>query len=292
MIPSFMDDRTPPGEKIVFNMIAAGAESWVTLHSLDLAPWNRGLRTEIDFVVIVPDTGILCIEVKSQNNIAFDGARWHPKEIKRSPFKQAADGRYTFYRRLVRMAPKFKNFPVVHCCIFPFASFSLSRNLSVQPWELMDSSILIKLRTADAFCADLKDRIIKSVAADVNLERPRNPLSKNQIDDIVRYCIPVQKFCPDARKEISQRETEIERILCDQQKPVLQLASWNSRVVITGGAGTGKTLIAMEVARRRAERGERVALLCFNQLIGDWMKKNLLRQDPRFPILLLVAQLV
>jgi hypothetical protein len=46
-------------------------------------PWNRGLKeTEIDFVVIVPDTGILCIEVKSHECIAFDGEQWHPPEIK------------------------------------------------------------------------------------------------------------------------------------------------------------------------------------------------------------------
>lgn len=79
MIPSFVDDRTPPGERDVFNVLAAGPDDWVILHSLDLAPWNRGLRTEVDFVVIVPDTGILCIEVKSHLNITFDGHRWQPR---------------------------------------------------------------------------------------------------------------------------------------------------------------------------------------------------------------------
>lgn len=286
MIPSFMDDRTPPGEKVVFNLIAAGPESWVILHSLDLAPWNRGFRTEIDFVVIVPDTGILCIEVKSHKDIAFDGTRWYPDTITRSPFKQASDGRHTFYRRLGKVAPKFKSFPVVHCCIFPFAPFKLSPNLSVQSWELMDSKIFNKYRNAKAFCADLKTRIKQSVAADANLKLPHHHLSKAQIDEIVRYCIPVRKFCPDARKEISQREAEIERILREQQKPVLQLTKLNSRVVITGGAGTGKTLIAMEVARRKAERGERVALLCFNHLIGDWMKNQCTKGGPALPNLI------
>ena len=61
MIPSFMDDRTPIGERDVFNLLAAGPADWVALHALDLAPWNKGLRTEVDFIVIVPDAGILCI---------------------------------------------------------------------------------------------------------------------------------------------------------------------------------------------------------------------------------------
>ena len=52
LIPSSMDDYTPPGERDVFNLVAAGPDDWVALHSIDLAPWNRGLRTEIDFVII------------------------------------------------------------------------------------------------------------------------------------------------------------------------------------------------------------------------------------------------
>jgi hypothetical protein len=47
--------------------------------------------------------------------------------------------------------------------------------------------------------------------------------------------------------------------------------------VVSGAAGTGKTLIAMEVARRAAERGRRTGLICFNQLIGDWMREQIQR---------------
>src|SRR4026209_355192 len=139
LIPSFMDDRTPPGERDVFNLLAAGPEDWVALHSLDLAPWNRSLRTAIDFVVIVPDTGIVCVEVKSHELIFFAEGRWYPPDINRSPFKQAADGRHTFYRRLRDLLPELKRVPVVHCCIFPRAYFDVQPNMSVQPWELIDA---------------------------------------------------------------------------------------------------------------------------------------------------------
>jgi hypothetical protein len=286
MIPSFFDDHAAPGERDVFNLLSSGPEEWVVLYSLDLAPWNRGLRTEIDFVVIVPDAGILCIEVKSHENIAFDGERWHPKTILRSPFKQASDGRYTFYRRLSELAPQFKRFPVVHCCIFPRASFILSPNLSIQPWELMDFQAFCKFNSSTTFCRDLQSRIKQSIAADVNLNHPDTQLSKDQVDYIIKCCVPVQKLCPDAREEISRREAEIDRILLEQQKPVLQLSTLNNRLVISGGAGTGKTLIAMEVARRWAESGSRVALLCYNKLIGDWMKQKIEQVTPALPNLI------
>lgn len=274
LIPSFMDDRTPPGERDVFNVLAAGPDDWVALHSLDLAPWNRSLRTEIDFVIIVPDTGILCVEVKSHDSISFDGLRWYPETISRSPFKQACDGRHTFHRRLTELAPQFRRIPVAHCCIFPRATFDLPPNLSVQPWELMDMPAFRSFSCGEAFCADLKARLEQGIVTDERLVRLENSLSENQIDTLVKCCVPVQKHRPGSREEITRRESEIERILRDHQKPVLQLASLNTRLVVSGAAGTGKTLIAIEVARRAAERGHRVGLLCYNQLVGDWLREK------------------
>lgn len=283
LIPAFMDDHTPPGERDVFNMFTQGPDNWVILHSLDLAPWNRRLRTEIDFVAIIPDCGILCMEVKSHMSITFDGSFWSPPEIKRSPFKQASDGRYTFYRNLRELAPQYSSVPVVHLCIFPNASFSLPTNLSVQRWELMDAIAFRSFRNAADFCQDLKRRILLSIDEDSNLKRLVTPLSNITVQAIVDYCVPVQKRHPDAREEIRHREQEIENILRDQQKPVFQLVENNERVIVSGGAGTGKSLIAMELARRRAESGERVALLCFNQLFGVLTKEKMIQIKPDLP---------
>jgi hypothetical protein len=278
LIPSFFDDRTPPGERDVFNMLAAGPNDWVALHSLDLAPWNRGLRTEIDFVVMIPDTGMLCLEVKSHHSISFTNGRWLPPEISRSPFKQASDGRHTFYRRLRELAPQFGYVPVVHCCIFTNACFDVAPNLSVPLREFMDARVFRTFATGEAFCADLKTRMLSSIDAEYSLQRLARPLSAAQVDALVGICLPVQKRRPGARDEISRREREIEHLLRVQQKPVLQLAALNDRVLVGGAAGTGKTLIAMEVARRAAEGGRRAGLVCFNQLVGDWMQDQIRRE--------------
>ena len=286
LIPSFLDDRTPPGERDVFNMLAAGPDDWVALHSLDLAPWNHGLRTEIDFVVIVPDMGLLCVEVKSHEAISFENDEWNPPEIRRSPFKQASDGRHTLYRRLRELAPQFRSVPVVHCCIFPKARFDLSPNLAVQPWELMDGRAFQAFAKGDAFCADLRVRMRSSIEADGSLQPLARPLSPVQIETIVSTCFPIQKRRPSAREEIQRREQEMDRLLRAQQKPVLQLAALNERVVVDGAAGTGKTLIAMEVARRAADSGRRVGLVCFNQLVGDWMREQVQRRSPAPPNLI------
>lgn len=286
LIPAFMDERTPPGEREVFNLLAAGPEDWVALHSLDLAPWNRGLRTEIDFVLIVPDAGILCVEVKSQENITFDGRSWYPPTIVRSPLKQAADGRFTLHRRLSELVPDFTHIPVGHCCIFPCSPFDVPRNLSVQPWELMDARSFRSFTSGSAFCADLRTRLQRTIEADNRLRPLVHRLPPEKVDSIVVACVPVQKRHPTARDEIVRRAEEIENLLREQQKPVLQLADWNQRLIVSGPAGTGKTLIASEVALRAAEKGRRVALLCYNQLVGDWLKQSIERSRPALPNLI------
>ncbi len=287
LIPAFFDDQTPPGERDVFNMLADGPEDWVVLHSLDLAPWNRNLRTEIDFVIVVPDTGILCVEVKSHTNISYDGERWFPAEIRRSPFKQSADGRFTFYRRLRDIIPECARIPIVHCCIFPRARFDLQLNMSVATHELMDARTFRAFDSAGAFCSDLKQRIQRSVESDATLRPLHNPLLRTDLEAIVSACVPVQKRRPGAREEIHRREEEAAAILHKQQQPVLALAELNERIRVSGGAGTGKTLIAMEVARRAADRGQRTALLCFNQLVGEWMRQKMAEIGPVPPNLVI-----
>jgi hypothetical protein len=285
LIPAFMDDQTPPGERDVFNMLVAGPGDWTALHSLDLAPWNRGLRTEIDFVVIIPDTGILCIEVKSHEDIAFDGHRWHPPTIKRSPFKQAADGRFSFFRRLKDLAPQFSSIPVTHCCVFPRAAFAIAPNMSLQPWELMDSRSFRSFRTGEHFCSDLKSRLQMGIEADPQLSRLSRKLSESEVAGIVAICIPVQKFRPDVRAQIKHRESQVENALREQQRPALKLAAQNERLIVSGGAGTGKSLLSIEIARRASESGRRVALLCFNKLVGDWMREQVAQASPALPML-------
>lgn len=283
MMPCFIDEISPPGERDVFNMLSGGPEDWVILHSLDLTPWNRSLRTEIDFVVIVPDTGILCIEVKSHSEIGYDGSHWTPADIKRSPFKQVSNARYVFYHKLRDLAPRFRHVPVVSLCIFPNAFFVLQPNMSVAEWELMDSRSFRHFPGSRAFCDDLKRRMMESINADGNLFLPEAPLSVHAVDDLLKYCIPVQKRKSDYRESIRHREEELDTLLTIQQKPVLRLADHNTRIIVSGGAGTGKSLVALELARRYAASGERVALLCFNSLFGRWLTRKMEAVEPKLP---------
>jgi hypothetical protein len=283
LIPSFAEDGTPPGERDVFTLLSTGPDDWSALHSLDLAPWNGRRRTEIDFLILVPDTGILCIEVKSHSNISYDGDRWYPPSISRSPFKQALDGRFALHRRLSVVSTTAKRIPVVHCTIFPNARFDLAENLSVSSDEFMDARAFRLFRTGFEFCADLKIRMRRLINADPSLHPMVTPLRAEEVSLILSYCAPVQRRHPELREQVRKQQRELDELLRDQQKPVLKLASSNPRVMISGGAGTGKTLIAIEVARRAAETGQRVALLCYNRLVGEWLSQKTRVQNASLP---------
>ena len=53
--------------------------------------------------------------------------------------------------------------------------------------------------------------------------------------------------------------------LTEEQATILDSLAAHNRAAIEGAAGTGKTVLAMEKARRLATTGQRVLLLCFNE---------------------------
>ena len=117
MIPSFIDPDTAPGEVDVYNMLAHGPDDWIVFHQVDLTSTLRGTiksRREIDFLIVIPKAGIMCIEVKSHEGIHFDGKFWHPSTIKQDPFKQSLNARYALKRHLDSQGQELACIPLVH----------------------------------------------------------------------------------------------------------------------------------------------------------------------------------
>lgn len=274
LIPAFIEDSAPSGERAVFNMLAAGPSDWLVFHSLDLAPWNKQRQTEIDFAVVIPDTGILCIEVKSHPEIRFEGGLWHPLTIKRSPFRQAADAAFALHRRLKAVAPELQSVPVTHCCVFPNAVAQLEASLVVRKHELIDATEFRSFSDGSALCRRLKEIAVESVDADVTLWPLKQPLAPAVVAQLQTLMAPVALRKPERRTQIEARYRHLEDYLRPHQKTALKLVATNDRVVISGPAGTGKTQVALEVARRQAETGARVGLVCFNRLVGMWIRRE------------------
>jgi hypothetical protein len=82
----------------------------------------------------------------------------------------------------------------------------------------------------------------------------------------------------NVRRHIGRRvrEAEAELVeLTEAQYAVLDQLDGNRRMCVLGGAGTGKTLLAMEHGRRLAAQGHRVLLTCFNAPLGGHIRSEL-----------------
>ena len=78
---------------------------------------------------------------------------------------------------------------------------------------------------------------------------------------------------------LSRDDQELE-ILTQQQCQILRSIGEYPRVAISGGAGTGKTVLAIEEARRWAEGGARTLFVCYNRGLALDVRKRLERVAP------------
>lgn len=293
IIPSYIDESTPPGEREVFSYLQSAPADWVIFHSLDLTPFNRGKQTEIDFVVVIPDLGILCVEIKSHEFIHFDGSKWSPSTgsspIKRSPFKQSNDAKFAFIDHLGSRGISYQRIPVYNAVMFPRSSFEMCDGLYFESWNFYDSRRLSRLVREGRFHDELKLGLDRSVRENSDYVRPlAGPISRGTIESLKALCAPIQKFRLTKKEEIRLREQEAFEKLRLQQKSILgQIFDLNPRellnprCLIKGAAGTGKTWIALEIAKIMADKGQRVGLFSYNKNVGEWMVRKIAEEPVR-----------
>ena len=97
--PRIASEVKSRGERQIFDLFKNEPEAgdWVMLHSLGLARHTKRLYGEIDFLVLAPELGIFCLEVKS-GRVGRKYGIWHFTnrfdEIStsdRGPFMQAQE---------------------------------------------------------------------------------------------------------------------------------------------------------------------------------------------------------
>ena len=277
MIPAQIDERTVSNaERRIFSLLErdAGTKEWTVLHSLNLARRPSGPYGEIDFVAIIPTEGIVCLEVKGGQVSCQDGV-WQTRDrydrgyiLSRSPFDQSRDNMFALRDAIIK---KFgansaqSDFPFGCCTVFP--------DVSCPP-------ITPEFERTDAIdVEDLRGPISKPI---LRLAKNRlRPFRKrhsrfpnlSEIKDL-KNCFRPEFDQILARSVTIARSEENLLRLTDEQYMRLDELEANPRCLFEGAAGTGKTLLAVEFARRAERAGEKVIFICYNRLLGERLRKQ------------------
>ena len=234
-----------------------------------LAPRDDGgaaRNGEIDLLLVLPRLGILVIETKggliarSRSGLWFAGDR----QLKPNPFEQAETSCRAMAHK-IEADPRWHwgELAIHHAVAFPHTDRVTlgpdGRALGPDaPAELiLDRSDL----ASDAAAAAALDRVTRYWTGVTTRDRT---LTEAQVEIICDVIEPEVVLRALLRSEIEEGELEL-RAPTRMQLSVLRTLQGKPRASILGCAGAGKSLLAIEKARRLAADGFDTVLACFNQ---------------------------
>lgn len=271
MIPPAPLDSSPPGEIELFHALERDpiASEWIVLQGLVFVDHPTQVMGEIDFVVLVPGHGILVVEVKSHTAISRDQlGRWKLGSMAwttRSPFKQVSDERFAFLKWLRSQNMPSQTWTVWGAVWFTsLMSSHVPKSTEWHEWELLDARDLrlgaaaAVLRVLEAAKNKLQSHVDGVLGSGPSTDEVRQVASR------LRREFESVQSATDAAKD---RTKELAKFLPEQLR-VLDFLKRAPRVLIEGRAGTGKTFVAIEAARRSSDQGQKTLVVVFNRLLA------------------------
>lgn len=261
-------------EDIMFDALTTLPEDFYIFHSFNIinVKENAIEESETDFVIFNPQKGIICLEAKAGKNIKYENNTWYYGsgiEMKYGgPFNQAQKNKY----ELIRQFKEHNFIDIIQKCKFIHAVWF--------PDITKDDICKIKLPlnadkrlilTQEALCDPQKyiDRIF-----DINIHDINTRLTNHDTSMILKNILcPAFNLAAAASSDLQYKEIVYKQLIKEQIN-ILNYIEDQHTAIINGAAGTGKTLIALEKARRCAEKGENVLFLCYNRLLKDFLKNN------------------
>lgn len=232
------------------------------MHSVDLGTHERKPWSEIDFVVVA-GAGVFCLEVKGGRVTVHDG-RWTTNEnpLGESPFAQAGGAAAALYRDLAPRFPSVRKAVVGWGVLLPDVTFDHEGPGIVR-------AVLYDDRDLGTGIERYVDRVATHWRSFHGLDGDRfRPLGRSERSAIAKYLAPTFDLIPTLRAAVARAESELARVTA-QQGRVMRGLRTKDRVLVRGGAGTGKTMLAVDEARTLAATGRRVLFCCRSPLLAS-----------------------
>ncbi len=260
-------------EEEMFHALKKLPDDYYVFHSVSITDTrNNVLRdSETDFIIFHRQKGLICIEAKA-GQVSYEMGCWYYGDggemHSGGPFSQAKNGKYRL-KDLIRdknpqLAAKCRFY---HAVWFPSYTDENINDMTLPPDA--DKKLILSLEA-------LKDPApyIERIYALGNTGKITGELGEKDFRFILREVLcPEFKIVPTAVNEANIKKITFNRLLAEQAG-ILDFLEEQATAAINGAAGTGKTMIALEKARRHAARGEDVLFLCFNALLREFLEIN------------------
>ena len=276
MYPKNINEYMPTdSERIVYQELKNQLpDSFDVFYSVSWTSYNAGhlVKSEADFVVASPDYGFLCLEVKGGNGIRIEDNIWYlsdalhgERKLNMSPYDQAEKNMYYFNKVFSNKYNMKYSGTFGAGVIFPFYPIGEDVDISKRKREL----------TVD--CNDLNNlysRIKKMFRlwGGASYGRRFYPLSQhNAFLELIRDKIAISAAAGALVRYKDQQLSVINRV----QDNYIYLLSNVKQFYMRGGAGTGKTWIAMKMAKKAAESGEKVLFTCASKTLSERVRSHI-----------------
>lgn len=258
--PVFEDDS----ERLVWEVLRKKLRDCdVLLHGVRFTDIEHG-EVEIDLLVLMPDCGALVIEVKG-GQVSYRDGGWQQTDAHGShaidPVRQARNGVYAL-KRFLEHQPTWSRGPVRAAWMIALPYTHVTGDFGPEGRR----DLLIGEQDVPEAAGLAYDRL---TTIDLQTGVPR--------DGWVDAAVALLKGAVDEPAQIAERTAaRLQHVdqLTAQQAKALSLVKRNRLIEFTGSAGTGKTWLAIEQARRWAEAGERVCFVSYTRGVIEMVKKS------------------
>ncbi|TCP57087.1 AAA domain-containing protein [Tamaricihabitans halophyticus] len=225
---------------------------------------------EADAVVVWPGVGVAIIEVKG-GQIDYANGRWvnvigKKRKPISNPARQAREFKYGL-RGTLRTLPRWSGGDprLAHHVAVPFTTLRDDFGTTECPRYLISDQRDL---------ARLGERIRDQLLALRDQPAPPTEAEAAQLVDVLRGPHQPQIDLAGQLAANDAQRSEQCRLYTLQQGRMLEMLREQPRVQVMGGAGTGKTFLAVAQASRFAQQGKRVALLCFNRGLAELLRRE------------------
>lgn len=270
MIPESVPPECPASERHVFGRLRANLPaSWTVIHGRRFfLPGTRPEEGELDFLVVDPTRGAIGLEVKGggvmrtpEGWFSSDrSGRRHPIKDPGLQASSASHGIHRFLRDAAGFGRAGRRCSVGWGVVLPDVDVRGGLGPDLPRQLVIDREDFADLRGA-------VDRVFKTQGVD------GPALSPQTMASLLETLLPTCHLVPSLAARFQQEGDALIR-LTDEQSATLDMLEASHRVAIEGAAGTGKTLLALEKARRLSEAGQRTLLLCFNRPLANELKNS------------------